>query len=840
MARSGRHAVPALLPLLLLLCAATASAQTFSVEEYSTFLERNRGMSAEQAEEMYPAGLFAAEAPASFSAASYADSIDRVYELTSYEKSLVARHGFMVTERLSFPSFGDALHNVFINDLPVFISTDAILHAVHKSYDAILIDVEESVLIPRLREVLGGMHGRVGPLTKKYEGNDEVQVALGDLDIYLTVALRLLNGTPQIEPYDRSRRDVVEEILGYVETESPANIPLFSEESRFMDFSQFTIRGHYTQSEQLGRYFQSMIWLGRTELYLSEIKGAIGGPSPEDVRRQTLVAALMQEALATGDLDAKRLEIEAALGFMIGESDNVTPENLAGLFDELGIADAGDLSDGATLERFQDALASKPYAGQRILSQILIGDPSSPEKITPPSAYLLFGQRFVIDSYVLGNVVHDKVEKRMLPSSLDMLFAMGNDAALQLLRPELEAYRYADKLAGLRYLIDSYDDDFWGATLYSGWLGAIRELNPPAIDERGELPAFMRTAAWWQQKMNTQLASWAQLRHDNLLYAKQSYSGGVGCSYPEGYVEPIPQFYAALRTYAEKGEAIFTEMEIGRSAAHFRHLASVATVLEGIARKELAHEELSDEEKKFFETTLTKESIGCGEIVYNGWYPALFMTNSDVADSDFLVADVHTAPTDEVGNMVGWVMHVGTGRVNMALVTCKDPEGATTAYVGPVMSYHEHVTTNFDRMTDEEWGEGMRDNRFSDRPAFTNLYLAGPDGGAKGEAISLRTGVSSVDLSPSGRSSALRASVFPNPTRGETTIALQVPTSLAGEKGRVAIYTVRGDLVAELLDHPLPAGTFLVTWKGEGAAAGEYVYRATLGTATTTGTILRH
>ena len=49
----------------------------------------------------------------------------------------------------------------------------------------------------------------------------------------------------------------------------------------------------------------------------------------------------------------------------------------------------------------------------------------------------------------------------------------------------------------------------------------------------------MQTAAFWQKMMNTQFSSWTELRHDNLLYAKQSYSGGTICSYPYGYVEPI-------------------------------------------------------------------------------------------------------------------------------------------------------------------------------------------------------------------------------------------------------------------------------------------------------------
>ena len=816
-----------LLPILLTLALGTARSQSFSVDEYERFLEENRGMTSGQIEEMYGAGTFTTDVGAKFAASVWADSINRVYDLTDYEKSLIARHGFMVSERLTFPSFGDALHDIYINDLPVFISTDAILHAVHKSYDAILMDVEETMLIPRLQEVLTGIHAQIPSFASRYSGDAEVMTAVNDLDAYITVAIRLLNGGTQFQPHNPQNRQTVEEILGFVESESPANIPLFSETPRFLDFSQFTIRGHYTQSESLGRYFQAMIWLGRTELYLSEIKGVTGGPTPADVKRQTLVAALIQEALATGGLNAKRMEIEKALAFMVGESDNVSPDNLDELFTELGIGGAGDLTGNIQLVAFQKALASKPYAGQRILSQILMGDPMSPEKITPPSAYLIFGQRFVIDSYVLGNVVHDKVDRRMLPSSLDMLFAIGNDAALQFLRPEIDQYGYADKLAGLRYLIDSYGPEFWDATLYAGWLGAIRELSPPR--DREGLPAFMQTAAWWQQKMNTQLASWAQLRHDNLLYAKQSYTGGIGCSYPEGYVEPFPEFYAALGRYAQKGKEMFGEMGIERSAAHFAHLAEVSAVLEEISRKELAHQELTEEEKEFFSTTLSKSVVGCGEIIYNGWYPQLFMTSSDVAESDFIVADVHTSPTDAAGNMVGWVMHVGTGNVNLAVVTCKDPEGNTTAYVGPVMSYHEHVTANFDRLTDERWATGMIGGTYSDRPAFTNLYLADATGGPRGEVITLETGTSSVDLIPAAPVATLKTSVFPNPTQDEATIVVEVPHSLAGEPARVAVYTLRGELVTELLNHPLPSGTFFVNWNTKGVSDGAYVYQIDIG-----------
>jgi hypothetical protein len=53
---------------------------------------------------------------------------------------------------------------------------------------------------------------------------------------------------------------------------------------------------------------------------------------------------------------------------------------------------------------------------------------------------------------------------------------------------------------------------------------------------------------------HTQLASWAELRHDTVLYAKQSYTTSLGCSYPDAYVEPCPEFFRALGDFAKKGK----------------------------------------------------------------------------------------------------------------------------------------------------------------------------------------------------------------------------------------------------------------------------------------------
>ena len=142
-----------------------------------------------------------------------------------------------------------------------------------------------------------------------------------------------------------------------------------------------------------------------------------------------------------------------------------------------------------------------------------------------------------------------------MPNPLDVAYAaLGNDQAASLLEPELRKYPYAPALESMRRLADEHGDAFWGANLYNLWLGALRALSPTAdIAQGGGLPAVARTEAWGRRMLNTQLASWAELRHDTILYVKQSYTSGAACEFPDAYVDPYPAFYARLQAFAAGG-----------------------------------------------------------------------------------------------------------------------------------------------------------------------------------------------------------------------------------------------------------------------------------------------
>jgi len=64
------------------------------------------------------------------------------------------------------------------------------------------------------------------------------------------------------------------------------------------------------------------------------------------------------------------------------------------------------------------------------------------------------------------------------------------------------------------------------------------------------------------------------------------------------------------------------------------------------------------------------------------------------------------APTDEAGNPVGNVLHVGTGLARMMVVTANTCDGPK-AYVGLASSYFEDLTTGLKRLDDPTWDTAL-------------------------------------------------------------------------------------------------------------------------------------
>ncbi|WP_437671898.1 DUF3160 domain-containing protein [Sorangium sp. So ce131] len=638
------------------------------------------------------------------------------------ELAKLSKNGFVISERHHFPTFVYGYESLYALDLPLYVSADSILYAVHRSYDAILKAVELASLSTELGTMLEEMRGSLA----SGAGGELGAEARADADLFTAVALALLTDAPVAPVAGASAATIDELVAGAKSHQGSAAVRLFGSD-RIMDFSQFEPRGHYTDQPELERYFRSMMWLGRVDFRFLETQS----DGTQVFQRRQLEGAYVLRALADEKTLGRYQRIDDTIQAFVGESDYMMLPELDALLADLGLGGAAGLA-GVPDERISAVLVEKGHGTQRISSHIMI---NGLDKGTLPlsSSFALLGQRYVVDSHVFSNVVYDRVRsgtvKRMMPNPLDVGFAaLGNDQAGQLLAPELGQFPYAPDLHMMRVLVDAHPADFWSKNLYNRWLSALRELSPAraAADASG-LPEVAKTEAWGRRLLNTQLASWAELRHDTLLYAKQSYTGGATCEFPDAYVDPYPAFYARIAELAEHGGKVVEALDLSSAPwlaeavpAYFSRLHTVAKTLGEMAENERAGLPLTAAHLDFINQAV-KIQQGCGSPAgAEGWYVQLFFDVMESVTEDPTIADVHTQPTDEGGAPVGRVLHVGTGFPRLMVVTA-DPCGTPSAFVGLASSYFEQITEGFERMTDEQWAGAIREATPGDVPWMQDL-----------------------------------------------------------------------------------------------------------------------
>jgi hypothetical protein len=808
----------------------------FDPAAYSNYLKANQDLTFSQLYSLYPTGTYYQDRlyPVEPYHYEYFDSIVEAFGITEDELALLAKNKFVVTERLSYRNMVEPLDEIFHKDLPVFITTDFILKTLHLSYDNILMDLEMQVLEPNLKEILSLMRGSYPDLASKYKDIEGLEAALEDVDIYITIALSLVDSI-RYDPFLASENQI-DTLLQAIYAEQVFDYPLFADRNRLLDFSQFRPRGHYTAPDlqfseySLTNYFRAMMWLGRMEFYLTPPPGYPGPPwTKEEIRRMHLAAFLLQELLETsGGIDIL-LENDRMIEFLVGESDNLTPWEYGRIIKDIsGLNAADQLLSDEIYDPYYELVETSLEAEQKILSCILYADPFDPEPEELPVSYRLFGQRFIIDSYVFANVVFDRIIYqgakvwRGLPDPLDAMFVLGNNNARELLQPELEAYHYASQLDALRYLVESYDEDFWNKSLYNTWLQAIRELNP--AEESAGTPYFMKTVAWQHQKLNTQLASWAQLRHDNLLYAKQSYTWGIICSFPHSFVEPYPEFYRTIENFCDAAYTFFSSNgELGYSiTAYFIKVRNIMQQLARIAEKELRMEPLNKDEINYLKGMMREPDMMCGAPPWAGWFLDLYYDIDKLTEEDdYVIADVHTQATDGGGNLIGKILHVGTGKVNLGIFLAGSPSDnyKPVAFIGPCMSYYEHTTLDWDRKTDEWWSALIQDG-FPVRPEWTNVYLANNKGGENTGGLRLKGGVYNQQEN-TGIDEIRRGSlrIYPNPVSDQAVIHFNLKSNASVQ---VNTYDVMGRKIEEIYNEYVLAGEHWIEWPAGNLTSGMY------------------
>lgn len=714
------------------------------------------------------------------------------FRLNAAELAAFTKNGFVVSPRIaSYSGFGgyqsyapvDFYYSVWSDDLPVFITADSVLDAWHQTFNSMLEEVEELVLYPSLRALLDQ---RLAPelqgLKTEWQDNaapgaDHVRQALVDLGVYLETAFRIARGSdPGPATTDRSEPSHWQQAV--IAAQDPLKIGLYGDIWRFEDMSLYTPRGHYTRSSLLKGYFQSVVWLAQAQFH-------IAGEQPAAQWDRELRAAILLSLLVRdsgGIEDWQRLE--NFMQGLSGQPDSMTVVEMLALLSSLSLDDVSAITSDENLATVREALLGSSYGIQEINGGKHEVDPDAPLRELP-RALSLFGQRWTPDAWtfqktVLPEVIeNDQIVPRRIPSGLDVAFStLGNDAAYPIVLdrmmdpdgvPFRDGFDYRRNLLSARATLDSQDQEFWTEHVYGSWLHCLRALSP-SLPETA--PDTFRTKSWKRRTMNTQLVSWTQLRHDTLLYAKQSFTPPQLCEFPEGYVDPYPELWQRLSDMALKYKSLLsvytlsgtigvekrsleltgfvppplslwtyqgylTEgppgttvhpsliMQIDRAgriahiSAHLENFSARCLELKEIATRQLAGQPLTEEMNNFIAATVEDFSIvGYGsERLYNGWFPELYFDYAFAEPGDHpssewnpSVVDVHTDSVDLIWSDPGAVLHEGTGRAQFMLVAVKHPDGSSCAYGGPVMSHHEFLEPLGTRLSDEQWKNEMQNH----------------------------------------------------------------------------------------------------------------------------------
>jgi hypothetical protein len=248
------------------------------------------------------------------------------FRLNAEELALFKKNGFVASQRLGTWSFGEIHYRLFKNDLPIFVTSDAILHAWHESYDAILAELESLIFSSMLSEILKQMSEKLVEAQTDY-GQGQMEAGLLDADFFLTTARSFLSGGIVPSPLRQDAR--VAEALRLCSGSEMVEYPLFGKK-RQLDCSQFTPRGRYSETPELQRYFRAMMWCGRIDFRLA------GNPD-ESSPREMAGALVLHDLMRRAGQFSKWVELDQLLQTFVGRADSLNFAQLDSILREANV-----------------------------------------------------------------------------------------------------------------------------------------------------------------------------------------------------------------------------------------------------------------------------------------------------------------------------------------------------------------------------------------------------------------------------------------------------------------------------------------------------------------------
>ncbi len=599
----------------------------------------------------------------------------------------------------------EQLFNVYEDNeyhcVPNFVTTDLFLQAFHSYFEYALKLSENSVFTDILKELCSKM---ISPslYSDAATGKDKERADFSRA--LFAVAYKLL---------DPSANPVVPEAYASVASEEYNNImaaadcpsPMLKTEVNF-PYSIFKPRGHYTRNEKSQRYFRAMMWVQLACFDNSE---------EDDVAKAVAIAYFYNKA---GDMSRFEKMYDLVAYFM-GEPDNVSIVWIAELLrDRYASKPLADVTTGSDFAEIRSEISKKFATCNRIKPK---------QAVTDPDKINFMPQRYEPDNEVIANMYDEKPNSdRAYPSGLDVFDAFGIKAAANIIdSTDKSAKKWGDFAKTRKEMSKFAGFKDWNLTSYNKWMQVLTAMQ----NKQKDYPGFMQTPAWECKNLNSALASWAQLKHDAILYAEQAFGAecGGGDEFPEpipaGFVEPNVKFWEtmleAINNVSDGVNKLMKDNKFENLTVELK--SSVDRCLQ-ISKMELAHKPIGIEEAFFIRSIgSSMEWFALSSLDPESEYLDSWSQVKGPDRSVAVVADVFTRNILQCEKQ--GILYEATGAPNTIFVLV-EYNGVVYLSSGATFSYYEFVRPMGDRLTDEQWQKMLEDKKAPAQPTwFAPLLL---------------------------------------------------------------------------------------------------------------------
>jgi hypothetical protein len=641
------------------------------------------------------------------------NNLVNLFQFKDYDRDFIEKlyqNNFVITPGDKLQLFHLYEENDYFQ-IPNFITTDLYLQAFYLYFSYTLKSLEQQKFIPILSTLCLRLYNECVRIAQT-ESNPEIKALAEYNATFYAIPYYMLTGKELMIP-EAHKKNFTVEISNINKQEDKVSKFMLYNDAKF-PYSLFKAHGHYAQKPEMEAYFKAMMWLQTVPFCRDD----------EEQLKQAVFSAVL---LNRGQSKEKESPISLykaiyePIAFLIGLPDNLSIMDITDYLKKEKMNNLQTVLKPQALKQINNKLAELAESRSVIKTKTKSG---CPDKIN------FMPQRYLIDNDVIQNLVDSKPNsERAYPKGLDVFAAFGSEPASGLLDnfyKETEIWsEYPQEMQKMQKKFKNYKG--WNYSVYNKWIESLLELQ---IRDKNH-PGFMQTQAWDYKNLNTALASWAELKHDAILYGERpmtvdSRNKSFPASVLKGYVEPNLKFWNKLsetivltKNLLGKHKLLTSDLETKAN-----QLSEYMDFLIRVSKKELDKKELSENEYRTIQYMGSSIEYFTLSIIDPDFHLDNWALVKGPDKSVAVVVDVYTRNIRNC-NKSG-ILHVATGNAN-AIYVVVEMGGYLYLTRGATFSYYEFVEPMGIRLTDREWQKMIEEKKTPPVPAWMKDILVTKD-----------------------------------------------------------------------------------------------------------------